>query len=408
MSAAAQIAGPLSESAGEDEIVILAPYARDGEVSARVLQRWGLNARAVRDVATLCGEIRQGVGAVMLTEEALLLEGRAALISELQNQPPWSDVPMIVLTSGADVTPALSKELATIAGSSTLTVLERPVRLATLVTSLRSALRARRRQFDVRDNLREREQSLATLRESERRLREARRQAEEANEAKTRFLATMSHELRTPLNAIAGYAEIMSLGVHGPITPEQRIDLDRIARSQRYLLGLINDILNYSKIEAGHVAFVIHSFRIDPMLRSLEGFIAPQVATKSLHYRYHGSPLDCRVLADEEKTQQILLNLLSNAVKFTPAGGSLDVTCATENGKVLIAVRDSGPGIAHDKQESIFEPFVQLGRGLTSSAEGTGLGLSISRDLARKMNGDLTVDSEIGGGATFTLALPAA
>src|SRR6185436_4609969 len=121
------------------------------------------------------------------------------------------------LSSGSDFAPELSQELATLAESSTMTVLERPVRLATLVTSLRSALRARHRQYDVRDNLREREENLAILRDSERRLREARRQAEEANEAKTRFLATMSHELRTPLNAIAGYAEIMTLGVHGPI-----------------------------------------------------------------------------------------------------------------------------------------------------------------------------------------------
>jgi signal transduction histidine kinase len=391
----------------ENEIVVLAPYGRDADVAVRVLQRWSLCARAVRDTASLCEAIRDGVGVVMITEEALALPGRMNLIYELQHQPAWSDVPIVVLTSGEDLTPRISAELGRLAGTSSLTVLERPVRLPTLITSLRSALRARRRQYDVRESLREREENLATLRESERHLRDARRQAEDANEAKTRFLAAMSHELRTPLNAIAGYAEIMSLGVHGPITPEQRVDLDRIARSQRYLLGLINDILNYSKIESGHVAFVIHAFRIDPMLRSLEGFIAPQVAAKRLRYEYHGSPIDCKVLADEEKTQQILLNLLSNAVKFTPAGGTLDVICTSAAGKVTIVVRDSGPGIAADKHESIFEPFVQLGRGLTSSAEGTGLGLSISRDLARKMNGDLTVESIVGDGATFTLTLPA-
>jgi len=392
----------------ENEIVILAPYGRDGDVTVRVLERWGLAARAVRSIDLLCLAIRDGAGVVMITEEALALEGRANLIRELQNQPTWSDIPIVLLISGDDLTPALSSELASLATSSSLTVLERPVRLATLVTSLRSAIRARRKQFDVRDSLREREESVVTLRESERRLREARRQAEEANEAKTRFLATMSHELRTPLNAIAGYTEIMSLEVHGPISADQRVDLDRIARSQRYLLGLINDILNYSKIESGHVAFVIHAFRIDPMLRSLEGFIAPQLAAKQLEYEYHGSPHECRIMADEEKTQQILLNLLSNAVKFTPPRGRIDVTCSSEPGRVVISVRDSGPGIAPDKQESIFEPFVQLGRGLTSSAEGTGLGLSISRDLARKMNGDLVVESEVGDGATFTLTLPAA
>ncbi|HJQ20898.1 MAG TPA: ATP-binding protein [Gemmatimonadaceae bacterium] len=395
---------PLVETA--EDIAVLAPYGRDTDITAHVLGRWGLKVRQCRDVPALCEAIRTNVGVVMLTEEALSLRGRDDLIQELRNQRAWSDVPIVLLTSGGGLAPALSAQLASLAESSTLTVLERPVRLATLVTTLRSALRARRRQFDVRDNLVELEQNERELRENERRLREARAVAEDANEAKTRFLATMSHELRTPLNAIAGYAEIMSLGVHGPITAEQRVDLERISRSQRYLLGLINDILNYSKIESGHVAFAIHPFPVDPMLRSLEGFIAPQLAAKRLQYAYVAPDGNCKALADEEKTQQILLNLLSNAVKFTPQGGSVQVHCTTDDQNVVVAVRDTGPGIAPEKQNEIFEPFVQLGRGLTTAGEGTGLGLSISRDLARKMNGDLTVESVVGAGSTFTLTLP--
>jgi signal transduction histidine kinase len=238
--------------------------------------------------------------------------------------------------------------------------------------------------------------------------RAARGRADEANRAKTDFLAVMSHELRTPLNAIAGYAELLELGVHGALTAAQREAVERIQRSQRHLLGLINDVLNFARIDAGHLELEMGAVQVDPALESLEGLVAPLIDKKQLRYEYGGSDPSLFVLADAEKLRQVMLNLLSNAVKFTEPGGRIAVSCSTTPEGVAISVTDSGPGIPPDKLERIFEPFVQLDVGRTRTHEGTGLGLAISRDLARWMRGDLTVESRLGEGSTFTLTLPRA
>jgi len=235
---------------------------------------------------------------------------------------------------------------------------------------------------------------------------EARQAAEAANLAKTQFLAVMSHELRTPLNAIAGYVELIRMGIRGPVTPEQQADLDRIKRSQRNLLSLINDVLNYAKLEAGHIEFDAQPINVHPFLVDVEALVTPQLQGKGLTFEYDGCGQDLKVVADVEKSRQVMLNLLSNAIKFTPSGGKISVECDVDVGKVRIRVRDTGVGIPDDKIGAIFEPFVQLDRKLTSAHEGTGLGLAISRDLARGMGGDLSVESALGTGSVFTFELP--
>jgi len=241
------------------------------------------------------------------------------------------------------------------------------------------------------------------------------REAERANRAKAEFLAVMSHELRTPLNAIGGYAQLLEMGVRGSLTEDQQEDLRRIQRSQKHLLSLINDVLNFAKLEAGHVRFEIAAVPLAETLRDVDVLIEPQVRARGLHYTRqvaaptdHGAPL--AVLADREKLQQVVLNLLANAVKFTPPGGEISVSCgpAAASGYVAVSVRDTGRGIPPDKLEAIFEPFVQVDRSTTRSGDGTGLGLAISRDLARAMGGDLVAESTLGAGSTFTLVLPRA
>jgi PAS domain S-box-containing protein len=234
----------------------------------------------------------------------------------------------------------------------------------------------------------------------------ARAEAEAANKAKTEFLAVMSHELRTPLNAIGGYAELLEMGLRGPVTPAQLEDLRKIRRSQRHLLGLINDIMNFARIETGHVSLSFDNVSVNETLAVLDALTEPQVASKGIHYEHGRCDPGLTVWADKEKTRQILINLVSNAIKFTPAGGSIRIECDQVDGTVKFLVRDTGRGIPKDKLEAIFEPFIQVNRQFTREQEGVGLGLSISRDLARMMNGELTAESEEGVGSTFTLTLP--
>ncbi|HEX2210914.1 MAG TPA: MHYT domain-containing protein [Longimicrobium sp.] len=245
------------------------------------------------------------------------------------------------------------------------------------------------------------------LAERTREAERARQAADEANAAKSAFLATMSHELRTPLNAIAGYTQLIDMGIHGPVSDAQREALDKIQRNQTHLLGLINDVLNFAKIEAGQVQYEVEDVPLDATLAAVEALVEPQLAAKNLRYRYRGGDPRVTVRADRERVEQVVLNLLSNAIKFTGAGGEVELSWEARDGTVSIQVRDTGRGIPADKLEAIFEPFVQVDPALTRAAEGTGLGLAISRDLARAMKGDLTAHSSEGEGSVFTLTLPA-
>jgi PAS domain S-box-containing protein len=230
--------------------------------------------------------------------------------------------------------------------------------------------------------------------------------AEAANTAKSEFLAAMSHELRTPLNAIGGYTELLALELAGPIKPEQKDYLDRIRKSQQHLLGIISDLLNYSRIEAGNVSYDIRPIALGTVIQSVMPMMEAPAAAKKVELRAETAGPDCVAFGDRARVDQIVLNLLSNAIRHTPAGGSVTVKCVVSRKRAEITVIDTGTGIPKDKLEAIFEPFVQLGRSLSSAHEGMGLGLSISRDLARAMNGDLTVSSKFGEGSTFRLQLP--
>jgi signal transduction histidine kinase len=264
---------------------------------------------------------------------------------------------------------------------------------------------------DVTEHVHARCEVERLLVESERAREEAesaRALAEAASRAKGEFLAVMSHELRTPLNAIGGYAELMEMGLRGPITPEQRSDLARIQASQRHLLGLINQVLNYTRIETGTVQYDTVNVPVSEALAAAEALVVPQVRGRGLTYVLGSCPPQLTVRADRDKLQQILLNLLTNAIKFTEPGGEMRVECAPRVNRVAIIVSDTGIGIASEKLSHVFEPFVQVDQRLTRPHEGVGLGLAISRDLARGMGGDLTAESRLGVGSSFTLTLPTA
>jgi signal transduction histidine kinase len=239
----------------------------------------------------------------------------------------------------------------------------------------------------------------------------ARAEAEAASRTKSQFLANMSHELRTPLNAIAGHVQLIEMGLHGPVSDAQHEALTRVDRAQRHLLGLINDVLNYARIEAGRVEYDLGPLRIQDVFADVLPMVESQVGAKALtlELRLPDDQGDdaIHVWADRDKLGQILLNVLSNAVKFTPEGGRIVVTLDDDLAPQIVAVRitDTGVGIPADKLEAVFEPFVQVRSDYTRQVEGTGLGLAISRDLARGMGGDLRARSQLGAGSTFELVL---
>ena len=250
---------------------------------------------------------------------------------------------------------------------------------------------------------------LTERRESEQKaLHDATRLAEveAANRAKAEFLAAMSHELRTPLNAIGGYAELLKMGVRGAVNDAQMEDIDRIIRSQRHLLGIINDLLNFSRIEAGKIQYELEPVDLRQVIESVTAMVSPLAEAKDIAVDRVECPDVIVAVADRPKVEQIVINLASNAVSYTEKGGWLTLKCGIDGDKVWASVSDNGIGISPDKLDAIFEPFVQVGRTLSTGHHGTGLGLAISRDLARGMQGELSVTSTLGEGSTFTLSLP--
>ncbi|HET7187596.1 MAG TPA: ATP-binding protein, partial [Gemmatimonadaceae bacterium] len=259
--------------------------------------------------------------------------------------------------------------------------------------------------YEVTDQMRARQELELAKQAAE----EARVEAVTANQAKSAFLTTMSHELRTPLNAVAGYSDLLLLGVRGTLSESQRADLERIKRSGQYLLGLINDVLNFAKLDAGQVEYRFEDLLVSQLMESLEELIRPQVDQKGLRYHHGMCAPDLQVRADPEKMRQVLLNLLANAVKFTDAGGEVALSCSADLHSVHMSVKDTGRGIAPEQLARVFDPFVQVDRHLTPmSQQGVGLGLAISRDLALGMGGTLEASSALGQGSEFVLTLPRA
>jgi signal transduction histidine kinase len=235
---------------------------------------------------------------------------------------------------------------------------------------------------------------------------EARREAETANRTKGDFLAVMSHELRTPLSAIIGYQELLADGITGPVTELQRHQLGRIKVSARHLLELIDEILTYSRAEAGKEEVQYEVTAVNTMVDDAASLIEPLAADKhvTLSVVRLDTPLDIRT--DPRKVRQVLVNLLSNAVKFTDAEGAVSLRAHRDGDTLELTISDTGIGIEPDHLDRIFDPFWQVEQKATRRAGGTGLGLSVSRRLARLLGGDVLVTSEPGKGSSFTVLLP--
>ena len=250
--------------------------------------------------------------------------------------------------------------------------------------------------------------TITERRRAEEDARAAQQAADAANRVKGEFLAVMSHELRTPLNAISGYTDLFAIGALGPVTDKQGDALVRIQKNQQHLLALINDVLGFARVEAGQVMVEPESVRVSQAFDAVEPLVQPELQKK--HFVFRRAPVDSAlaVRADPKKLQQVLVNLLSNAAKYTADGGSITIGAERAGSNVRIWVRDSGIGIAKEQFEQVFEPFFQVERGTKRRFSGVGLGLTIARDLARRMKGDIVLESKLGDGTTASLVLPAA
>jgi signal transduction histidine kinase len=223
---------------------------------------------------------------------------------------------------------------------------------------------------------------------------------------KSEFLANMSHELRTPLNAIIGFSQVLRERMFGELNEKQEEYLDDILSSGNHLLALINDVLDLSKVEAGQVELEVGQFSLRDALERGVVMVRERATAGGVQVALAASPQVDVVEGDERRIRQVIFNLLSNAVKFTPAGGAVDVNAAVVDGEVWVSVADTGPGLAPEDRERIFEEFQQAKAGL-DQREGTGLGLALSKRLVELHGGRIWVDSEVGKGSTFVFTLPA-
>ena len=234
----------------------------------------------------------------------------------------------------------------------------------------------------------------------------AKKAVEAASAAKSRFLSMMSHDLRTPLGAISGYADLLALGVRGPVTEDQIADLDRIKRAAKRLLGMLDDLLTVAREQNAQLPLRLEPLSARTELTEAESTVMPRYVEAGVRLVLESCPPELLIRADRDRLQRILLNLLMNAAKFTPHGGRVSVGCAVVADRAAIQVADTGRGIPAEMLERVFQPFVQVDASDAGNEHGMGLGLAIGRELARAMGGDLSVESAVGRGSIFTLTLP--
>ncbi|MDE3059763.1 MAG: hypothetical protein KGJ06_01985 [Pseudomonadota bacterium] len=371
----------------EERILILAPTPKDAETTQRVFDSVGLSSLICADMAQLCREMAKGVGAALVTKEAILADRTHCLQAILQGQPLWSDYPLIVLTPSGAESPQKMKLLESVGN---MTLMKRPVQLPALLSTMQAALRDRRRQYKMRDLLADYEIAV--------------KNAEAANQAKSEFLANMSHEIRTPMNAIVGLTDL--LAAENATKEKRREFLHMLKVSGQSLLELINDLLDIAKIENESVELEKVPFDLCQLLNDVIHIMKTKADTKGIYLLFDcPASLGGYFTGDPIRLKQIVTNLVSNAIKFTDRG-SVTLKVELDGDTVKIDVADTGIGIPKDKQESIFSKFSQADSSITRKYGGTGLGLAITRKLVRLMDGSISVVSEPGIGSTFTVQIP--
>ena len=380
---------------GRDEtILILAPAGRDGELAARFISDASLAANVCSSMEELCDEMVNGAGLVFLTREALTQDALECAAQAIATQPAWSDIPIIVLTSGGGgESPIDSAALMAFGNAANVTLIERPVRVMTLLTSIAAALRARRRQYQVRDLL-----------ESEHEALEA---AEKANRLKDEFLATVSHELRNPLNVVLGYSEILLRTPQIGNSPSLRQMTEALKRNAQSQSQLINDLLDLSRLQMGKISLNRETVWLSALIENAVETVRTEADEKNITIVINESNEALFVEGDPLRLQQVTWNLLNNAVKFTPAGGRVNISLTTEGESAVLVIQDSGQGIQPDFLPHVFEMFRQGDATTVRRKSGLGIGLALVRSLVELHGGSVAADSKgTDQGAGFTIRLP--
>ena len=393
----------LTPSASEYSVAMLASTEADAEIARRVLHDAQIGFVACNSVDELCKTIDAGVGAVLVPEEVLTAANAQRLSRILEQQPPWSNLPFIILRRP----PGHSHEAATaMAGIAGALLIERPVRIENLLSALRSNLDARRRQYAMRDLLAEMQhvaEERAALQQAAEKSRAA---AEAANRMKDEFLAVLSHELRTPLNAILGWAALLRRNSL-PADQIQRA-VESIERNSRLQAQLIDDLLDVSRVISGSLRLDVQLVELSDVVDESMATVTPASASKGVVLE-RGASASSVVRGDSARLQQIVWNLLSNAIKFTPAGGRVRVELRRHADFAELQVIDSGEGIAPELLPRVFERFWQADSSSTRTRGGLGLGLAIVKHLVLLHGGTVDAASAgLGQGATFTVRLPLA
>ncbi|WP_437331444.1 ATP-binding protein [Sorangium sp. So ce394] len=383
-----------------ERVLVLAPVGRDTPLLCQVLGRTGIEAAPCGHVDELARGLLDGAGAALLTEEALSAAAVSALLAALAAQPSWSDLPVLLLAGAEPLALRSAQAVAALRSAGNLTVLERPVRELTLVTAVQAALRARRRQLEVRD-LVERERASRQAAET------ARQQAEDASRVKDEFLANVSHELRTPLNAILLWTHQLTGN------PASAQDVARgllaIERSARAQSRLVEDLLDLARMASGKLRLSLQDVDLTQIAEAAVEVVRAAAEARRIQIEVALAAGLGRARADPERMQQVLWNLLSNAVKFTPPGGQVRLSIRRDGGEVRIEVADTGRGIRPELLPHVFERFRQHDAATQRRHGGLGLGLAICRQLVELHGGTLSADSRGEGlGAVFTVALPLA
>ncbi len=391
----------------DERVLILAPTGRDASLTNRYLSEAGVQGVTCSEIEELCRNLSQGAGAALISEEALTQEAMRCLVETLDEQPPWSDFPLIVLTSGGEDAPGNLSTLKLLGEASSMTLVERPTRVITLISAVRSALRARRRQYEVRTHLeaerKARDERTRLLDEAV----EAREQAEASNRAKDIFLATLSHELRTPLTAVLGWARMLRSRKIDEATAEHGLQvIERNAESQNQM---IQELLDVSRIVTGKLQLEVELMQLMPVIKAAVDSVQHAVEAKSIELDVNFETESALVTGDPERLQQVIWNLLSNAIKFTPKAGHIEVKLERYGSDVRIKVSDTGMGISPDFLPHVFERFRQADGSTTRAQGGLGLGLAVVRHIIEQHGGTVAAESEgEDRGSTFTVNLPVA